>query len=226
MNDDELARELEANINRRVANVAGPPRPEQLLARLEWRNRRQRRWLVGTVVVALIGVAAGAFALGESRSSRSSPRAVAPLDDGTPPIVRSDVARVNPANPKLARAEVARAFHDAFTGTTPVAARDAAVQDGASLHGIQEQMARDAVANGYTGQQLAGTTITVRGVEFIDAAHAVAHFTLSVPDRGDVIVDRVGFAVLDAHRWRVALRTMCDLLSLEGSIGKCPPSLP
>jgi hypothetical protein len=77
---------------------------------------------------------------------------------------------------------------------------------------------------GYTSEQLAGTSVTVLGVVFIDEAHAAVRFTITVPEHGDVLVDRVGYAFFDSGRWKVALRTACDLLSLNGLRQQCPPS--
>ena len=59
---------------------------------------------------------------------------------------------------------------------------------------------------------------------FIDASHAVVHFTLTIPGHGPILADRVGYAVLTDGRWKVALRTACDLLSLDGLGRTCPPA--
>ena len=76
---------------------------------------------------------------------------------------------------------------------------------------------------GYTAEQLAGTTISLRDIAFIDETHAVVHFTLAIPGHGTILVDRVGYAVHTDGRWKVALRTACDLLSLDGLGRTCPP---
>jgi hypothetical protein len=49
-------------------------------------------------------------------------------------------------------------------------------------------------------------------------------FTLTIPDHGAVITDRVGYAVFEDGRWKVALRTACDLVSLSGPSEQCPRS--
>jgi hypothetical protein len=122
-----------------------------------------------------------------------------------------------------ARTAIVQAFEDAFDGTSLPAARDAATQDGAELSQLRRDVLAYAQRFGYTAEQLAGTKIDVLEVSFIDETHATVRFTLTVPGRGAVIVDKVGYAVLDGGRWKVALRTACDLLSLDGVIGRCPP---
>ena len=98
------------------------------------------------------------------------------------------------------------------------------MQDGAALRQLRRSVDAFAKEHGYTSAQLAGTTITILDTNFIDETHAAVRFTIAVPERGNVIVDRVGYAVVDSHHWKVALRTACDLLSLDGLIGPCPPT--
>jgi hypothetical protein len=105
----------------------------------------------------------------------------------------------------------------------PAARRTAAIQQGASLESRRRQVLAFARARGYTTEQFAGTTIDVLDVQFIDEDHAVVRFTLTVPGHGPVMVDRVGYAVREDGTWRVALRTACDLMSLGGAAGPCPP---
>ena len=49
-------------------------------------------------------------------------------------------------------------------------------------------------------------------------------FSLTIPGHGEILRDRVGYAVLVDGRWKVALRTECDLLSLNGLGAQCPPT--
>ena len=49
-------------------------------------------------------------------------------------------------------------------------------------------------------------------------------FSLTIPGHGEILRDRVGYAVLVDGRWKVALRTECDLLSLNGLGAQCPPA--
>ena len=98
------------------------------------------------------------------------------------------------------------------------------MQDAAALRQLRRDSLAFAESHGLTTAQIAGATITVLDVNFIDETHAAVNFTLTIPGRGDVIVDKVGYAVVDSGRWKVALRTSCDLLSLDGLIGPCPPT--
>jgi hypothetical protein len=148
---------------------------------------------------------------------------VAERSDGTPPATSPDATLVEPVDPVAARGAIVAAFQDAFDGTSSPAAKDVAIQDGAQLDQLRRDVLVYAQRFGYTADQLVATKITVLDVSFIDETHAAVRFTLSVPGRGDVIVDKVGYAVLDGGRWKVALRTACDLLSLDGLVGRCPP---
>ena len=132
--------------------------------------------------------------------------------------------QIEPADVDGARLAIEAAFHDAFGGGVPDALRDAATQDGEHLGALVEQAKALAVKLGYTPAQLAGTTISLRDVAFIDESHAVVHFTLSIPEHGTIHADRVGYAVHTGGRWKVALRTECDLLSLGGLGRTCPPA--
>ena len=82
---------------------------------------------------------------------------------------------------------------------------------------------RTAHERGYTDEELSGKTIAVLNTHFVDPTHAVVHFTLSIPGRGAVLVDQAGYAVREDGRWKVALRTACDILSLSGLSQQCPP---
>ena len=119
--------------------------------------------------------------------------------------------------------EVLKAYQEAYTGGVTDAVRDAAVQRGSELSELRQDIIAIARATGYTAEQFAGTTVSVRDITFIDDTHAAVRFTLSVPGHGDVLVDRTGFAVVDGGRWKVALRTACDVLSLNGVQRPCPP---
>jgi hypothetical protein len=168
----------------------------------------------------LVGVGVGVV-LG-SRSDSGSSRAVVALADGVPGP-RPPSATFQPADVKASRAAVVQAFHDAFDG--PVSEVDwiAATQDGRALLRLRAESVKRAEKFGYTPEQFAGTTVDVLDVSFIDDTHAVVKFTLTIPGHGPVLVDRVGYAILDGRRWRVALRTACDLLSLSGLGQECPP---
>jgi hypothetical protein len=224
MNNDELAVSIERSVAQRVAGIAPRPDAQELLTRLERRNVRQRRRLTAAAALFLVVGGVVGYVVGNSGGDSGSQTAVAAVSDGTPPSTAPDALNVAPADPDAARAEIAQAFSDAFDGATPAAVKDLALQDGTALRQLRSDVLAYAQAHGYTNEQLAGTTITVLDSNFIDETHAAVHFTLMVPGRGNVIVDKVGYAVYDSGRWKVALRTACDLLSLDGFIGPRPPA--
>lgn len=219
MDDDQLT----AALGRSVAGVSPRPDPEALLVRVERRANRQRTWLLAAVALVLVIGGVGGYLVGSAADEGPAPTSVAARSDGTPPVTTPDAALVEPVDPVAARTAIVQAFQDAFDGASPTSARDAATQDGAQLAQLRRDVLAYAQRFGYTAEQLAGTKIDVLDVSFIDETHATVRFTLAVPGRGDVIVDKVGYAVLDGGRWKVALRTACDLLSLDGVIGRCPP---
>jgi hypothetical protein len=216
--------ELSAALGRSVAGIAPRPDAGALLVRVERRASRQRSWLLAAVVAMLVVGGIGGYLVGrDGRDGAPTRTAVAAPGDGTPPATAADSALVEPVDPVAARVAIVQAFQDAFDGTSSNAAKATAVQDGDRLEQLRRDVFAYAQRFGYTPEQLAGTTISVLDVSFIDETHAAVRFTLSVPGRGEVIVDKVGYAVLDGRRWKVALRTACDLISLDGVIGRCPP---
>jgi hypothetical protein len=219
MDDDRLTAALED----RVAGVSPRPDPEALLVRVERRANRQRAWLLAALVVMLVIGGIGGYLVGSAGDDGPTRTSVASRSDGTPPATTPDAALVEPVDAVAARTAIVHAFQDAFDGASLPSARDAATQDGTELAQLRRDVLAYAQRFGYTAEQLAGTKIDVLEVSFIDETHATVRFTLAVPGRGAVIVDKVGYAVLDGGRWKVALRTACDLLSLDGVIGRCPP---
>jgi hypothetical protein len=196
---------------------------EQLLLQLERRATRQRHLLLGSLVAVLaLGGIAGYLA---GHSNAPTEHAVVALNEGVPadPPVNS---AIEPENVDGAIAAITQAFHDAYDGGSPDAVRRAAVQHGRAIEVLRRDTLASAEARGYTAEQLAGTTIAVLDTSFVDETHAVVHFTLAIPGHGPVLVDQVGYAVVDETRWKVSLRTECDLLSLSGLGRTCPPATP
>jgi hypothetical protein len=176
--------------------------------------------VVGLVAVLVAAGCAG-YLIGSTNEDGAT-RAVAAQSDGLPPPEAASSA-LQPVDVEGARAAIGQAFHDAYTGASPATTRDEAIQDGEALQALRRDALAFAQLLGYTSEQLAGTSITVLDVVFIDEAHAAVRFTITVPGHGDVMVDRVGYAVFEGGRWKVALRTACDLLSLGGLRRQCPP---
>ena len=221
MNNAELGRQLDEGVERRVHGKPLRPDVDDLFARIERRTTRRTRWgallLVG--MLALGGLAG--YALGQDSDTSQAPT-VAVLSDGLPDPSAAAPALV-PTDVEAARAAVEDAFRQAYTGSLPFAAHTSAIQDGPALEPLRRSVLASAAAHGYTSEQLAGTTVEVHAVEFIDEDHAAVRFTISVPGRGPVLADRTGYAVRIEGDWKVALRTACDILSLGGSVRTCPP---
>jgi hypothetical protein len=212
---------LEQRLHAAVRRLHPRTDPEALLASIERRHARQRRAVFGVVALLLVGAVGAGFFVGRDTVEGRGP--VIAVEDGTPGAAVSDVA-VEPADVEGARAAVIQAFEDAYTGSTPQAAKDEAVQNSEQLAPLVARARSYARRLGVTPEQLAGTTIDVWGVVFIDETHAAVRFTLSIPPRGPVMVDRVGYGVFTDGRWRVSMRTACDLLSLTGLGERCPPA--
>lgn len=220
MREVDLQGALARSLHRRVRRIGPRPNLEALLARLEDRAARQRRLLiVGLVVVLVIGSVVG-YAIGAGNTRTET--AIVALNDGAPDAPPGD-ERIEPDDVDAAVAAITRAFHDAYDGVTPGPTRRAAMQGGPELEGLRRDALASAQLRGFTAEQLAGTTIEILGTTFVDRTHAVVHFTLTLPGIGPVLVDQVGYAVIDGARWKVSLRTACDLLSLSGLGQPCPP---
>jgi hypothetical protein len=222
MDDARLTHSLDLGVEDRVAGARLRPDVDDLFRRVERRSARGRRVRSGLLVVVLaVGGLAG-YAIGRDDAGSDAP-AVAVASDGA--FDRAPrAAALNPVDIEAARRGVEQAYQTAYAGSVPVAERNAAIQEGASLEQLQRDNIAIATSRGYTEEQFAGTTVDVLDVQFIDEDHAVVRFTLSIPGHGDVLVDRVGYAIRVDGEWKVALRTACDLLSLGGARRPCPPA--
>ena len=56
--------------------------------------------------------------------------------------------------------------------------------------------------------------------------HAVVRFSITIPDHGTVVRDRIGYAVQTDGKWQVAARTVCDLVWPAGTWAACPARSP
>jgi hypothetical protein len=222
MNDDELGRYLGQSIERRVQTVTPRVDLEELLVRTQRRLSRQRRVLVAAVVAVLVVGGLAGYLIGHAADRNGGGTNVA-LDDGAPGFA-SPTPGFEPTNVDAAIADISQAFHSAFDGGVPAREKADAIQDGASIESLAQESRQNAMRFGYTPEQLAGTSINLFGTRFIDATHAIVQFSITIPGHGEILKDRIGYAVLVDGRWKVALRTECDLLSLNGLGRQCPPA--
>ena len=101
-------------------------------------------------------------------------------------------------------------------------AKVSSIQLGQELAPLLHRSAEIARRFGYTDDQLAGNVVTVSDPSFIDATHAIVKFSLTIPDHGTVVKDRVGYAVQTDGRWQVAARTVCDIVWPGTTSPACP----
>ncbi|HXY93888.1 MAG TPA: hypothetical protein VEP49_15510 [Acidimicrobiia bacterium] len=220
MNPDDTATALTTSMDAQVRRLYPHADPDALFARIERRVSRERRFLLLGLVLALAVAGSLGYLIGrDGTTTTGTPVAV---QDGAPGQPSADLP-LEPANVPAARAAVIEAFEHAYSGGTPPDVRRESVQNADQLEPLTARVRQFAERYGYTPEQLAGASIKVSDVRFIDAEHAVVVFTISVPGHGDTLVDRVGYAVYSQGRWKVSLRTACDLLSLGGG-GPCPPA--
>jgi hypothetical protein len=219
--DPDVTDALAQSLERRVRHLDPRADTDELFARIEQRAARQRRLLLGGLAIALVLGAAGGFLVGRS-DEPATPNAVVALSDGVPRHADNS-SPIEPKNVATATAAVDQAFHEAYDGTTPQSVSRSAIQWGDRIDPLRKETVAAIETQGYTADQLVGTTIRLLETTFVDRTHAVVHFTLNIPGHGDVIVDRAGYAVFNNGRWQVSLRTACDLLSLGGLRQQCPP---
>jgi hypothetical protein len=222
MNDDELGRYVGRSIERRVGSVTPRVDLEELLVRTQRRLSRQRRVLVAAVVAVLVIGGLAGYVVGHAGDDHRA-AVNAALDDGAPRAA-SPAPGFEPANVAAANAAIERAFHSAFDGSVDARQRSDAIQNAPSIASLTQAAQQNAIRFGYTAEQLAGTTISVLATRFIDSTHAIVQFSITIPGHGEILRDRVGYAVLVDGRWKVAVRTECDLLSLDGLGAQCPPA--
>jgi hypothetical protein len=221
MSDEELARALGRSVEARTRKLTPRADVDDLLARVRQRAARQRRVLAASVVAVLAAGGVTGYLIGRSAENTSTTVVAA---NGSLPNPAAGSSALAPANEQAASAAVESAFHDAYTGGVPDAARAAAIQRGPELQSLSRTAIKNAQRFGYTAEQLAGTTVKVLSVLFIDETHAAVRFTISIPGHGVMLADRIGYAVVDGGRWKVSLRTACDILSLGGLLQQCPPA--
>jgi hypothetical protein len=221
MSNDDFPESIRRTLEARVRHLEPHPDADLLFARVQARTRRKQRLLAGVTACVLVAGVLGGYLLGRSSTSPSSPGVLAPLDDGVPSSP-SPISPYAPADVGAANAAIDAAFHAALDGNTTPAAQIVAIQNGSRVQPLMHESALLAQSFGYAPEQLAAAAVAVSDVSFIDSTHAVVHFTLTIPGHGAVLVDRAGYAVFEAGAWRVAMRTACDLVSLNGLVRTCP----
>jgi hypothetical protein len=218
--DDELGAQLGRGIDARVRRLRPADGVDDLLARSEALRRRQRRRFALGTSVALLVVAVGAFALGSSVSDGGGDTTAVVIPRSPP---AADI--YSPADLERAGTEIASAYREVF-GPADDRAKVDAMQLGAQILPVLHRSTEIARQFGYTEDQLAGNVVTVSDPSFIDATHAIVRFSITIPDHGTPVKDRIGYAVQTDGRWQVAARTVCDIVWPGTTSPACPATTP
>ena len=220
MKEQDLSDRLHRGVESRFEGRAPRPDLEDFLTRVERRTSRRHRVLV-TASVALLAVGTfGGFLVGRSGDEPAARTVLAPsngLSNGLPRVANPSVR----LEPRDRTRRVPRSPRRTTTPTTaaPRPAKDAALQYGKELDAARRQATDQALQHGYTTDQLNGSSIEVLDVSFIDPSHAAVRFTITVPGHGTVLQDRVGYAVVDRGRWKVAA---ANVLRRAVALGPAP----
>jgi hypothetical protein len=110
-----------------------------------------------------------------------------------------------PADPATVRA-VKTAYADFFSSTTTVARSQAVLQHGAAFHQVLVSEANS--------PQSSNVKIVVTGVRLLGPSTAAVTYTLHA--EGVTLPNGQGYAVREDGTWKVAARTFCDLLDIQG----------
>ena len=221
VNDEDLTRGISRAVADRMARLKPKPDVQKVLQRLE-RNatlydaRDGRTCGVHGRRRRTPGLRGRAAQRADDRRERPS------LSDGVPAAAPG--APIDPEDSALATAAyIAPAVRRRLRRGSPHEQRNAAVQDGKRFESLRAEAIDLAVQRGFLAEQLARETIEVHDVSLVDRTRAIVRFTISIPPRGPLLVDQIGYAVQEGGRWKVSLRTACDLLSLGGLGKPCPP---
>jgi hypothetical protein len=220
MNDEELGAQLGRSIEGRVTHAQPRLDIDDLLTRSDALRRKERRRLLAATAVVVIVVGAVGFAVGTSVTD----------DGGTPtavvvPRASSEADVYEPADLAQAGLEISAAFRAVF-GQASEQVKIDSIQLGPELQPLLRRSAKIAQSFGYTEDQLARNTVTVSDPSFIDATHAIVQFSITIPDHGTTIKDRVGYAVKTGGRWQVSARTVCDIVWPGTTSPACPARPP
>jgi hypothetical protein len=142
------------------------------------------------------------------------------LDDPTPrpeciaPTTLPAPGAEQPADVAAATAGVSQAFTDAYSGTSTVAVREAAIDDPSGVDAVYAELERGSFA-----QQVNTAEPHVRDVVFLSATTAAVRYDIVIPNYSD-FNGQLGEAVFTGGRWKITRRTFCAAVSL--AIVTCP----
>jgi hypothetical protein len=155
---------------------------------------------------AAVLAAASAVTLSACSSSTAHQPATSPPATSAPATAPSTGSAASPA---ILRA-IKVAYRDFFSSTTTVARSQAVLQHGATFHTVLVQESNS--------PQSSNVQVTVTGARLVSPDTAAVTFTLKAG--GVSLPNSQGYAVREGGTWKVAAKTFCSLLEIQGK----PPS--
>ncbi|HET8536608.1 MAG TPA: hypothetical protein VFL73_05455, partial [Solirubrobacteraceae bacterium] len=163
-----------------------------------------RRAVGGAALVAALLVAGCSSSGSGAHKSASS----SPSSSSTSPVTSSPApsASGTPADAATRKA-VADAYAAFFGYKSTLAQSQAALQHGATFHQTLVEQGKSSLAD--------KSTATVSSVR---VAGKVAYVTFTISENGQPLLSNTpGYAVRENGTWKVAAKTFCSLLTLQGS---------
>jgi hypothetical protein len=164
---------------------------------------------VGVAAVLTAAALAGCSSSGHPAAGGSSgPGTSAPAGGSSAPGTGAGTgpASGTPADAATTTA-ITKAYRDFFDSTSTTPQSEAALQHGAAFHETLVEQGKTSYSQ-HSGVQVGA--ISVRG--------PVADVTFTITGNGAPLLSDVrGFAVQEGGRWKVAAKTFCTLLKLEGT---------
>lgn len=165
-----------------------------------------RRAAGGAALVATLLVAGCSSSGGGAHKSSSSTPASSSSTPVTTPSSPAPSASGTPADPATRKA-VSDAYAAFFGYKSTLAQSQAALQHGASFHQTLVEQGKSSLAD--------KSTATVNSVR---VAGDLAYVTFTISENGQPLLAKTpGYAVRENGTWKVAAKTFCALLTLQGS---------
>ena len=163
-----------------------------------------RRAVGGAALVAALLLAGCSSSGGGAHKSASSSLP----SSSTSPVMSSPApsASGTPADPATRKA-VADAYAAFFGYKSTLAQSQAALQHGATFHQTLVEQGKSSLADKSTAT-----------VDSVRVAGDVAYVTFTISENGQPLLSNTpGYAVRENGTWKVAAKTFCSLLTLQGS---------
>jgi hypothetical protein len=132
------------------------------------------------------------------------------FSDNVPPQTLPAPGAEQPADADVARTHVADAYAAAMDGDTGDAQRAAAIERGASLVTVFEQL-----HSGPYGEQVRSARTVIEGIVFVSPTKAAVKYHAVLGD-GSISGPYFGDAVLNDGTWQVSHDSYCQVASLAG----------